>query len=137
MPIPAFCSSDEEEEDKSALLYLPIAPEIEDPEDNWVPGVDPTPTHSDDSPHKRNYDAAKENASPKKKKPKTLDIELENAPLDGNLLYFFFRSLSKRYQSLVHIEQIQGLNSCGFFHESLKLMVQQNICHKFSLLLKW
>jgi COMPASS component SWD1 len=36
-PIPAFCSSDEEDEDKEALLYLPIAPEIEDPEDNWVP----------------------------------------------------------------------------------------------------
>ena len=90
VPIPAFCSSDEEEEDKSALLYLPIAPEIEDPEDNWVPGVDPTPPHSDDSPHKRSYDhAAKENASPKKKKPKTLDIELENAPIDGNLLIFF------------------------------------------------
>ena len=36
-PSPAFCSSDEEDEDKEALLYLPIAPEIEDPEDNWVP----------------------------------------------------------------------------------------------------
>merc|ERR1711936_1470725 len=51
IPIPAFCSSNEEEEDKNALLYLPIAPEIEDPEDNWVPGVDSAP--SDDSPHKR------------------------------------------------------------------------------------
>ena len=28
---------DEEEEDKTALLYLPIAPEIEDPEDNLSP----------------------------------------------------------------------------------------------------
>jgi COMPASS component SWD1 len=36
-PIPAFCSSDEEDEERDALLYLPIAPEIEDPEDNWVP----------------------------------------------------------------------------------------------------
>ena len=24
-------------------MYLPIAPEIEDPEENWVPGVDPPP----------------------------------------------------------------------------------------------
>jgi len=84
VPIPAFCSSDEEEEDKGALLYLPIAPEIEDPEDNWVPGVDPSP--SEESPHKRgregNYNASKENESPKKKKPKTTDIVLENAPLD-------------------------------------------------------
>ena len=65
---------------------MPIAPEIEDPEDNWVPGVDPGPP-SDESPHKRergsNYEASKENTSPKKKKPKTLDIVLENAPLDG------------------------------------------------------
>ena len=73
------------------MLYLPIAPEIEDPEDNWVPGVDPSP--SDESPHKRergssNYDASKENASPKKKKPKTLDIVLENAPTDGKLPIF-------------------------------------------------
>lgn len=90
VPIPAFCSSDEEEEDKSALLYLPIAPEIEDPEDNWVPGVDPSPP--EESPHKRgssNYNAAKENESPKKKKPKTLDIVLENAPLDGTYNIFF------------------------------------------------
>ena len=45
-PIAAFCSSDEEEEDKGAVLYLPIAPEIEDPEENFVPGIDslsPTP----------------------------------------------------------------------------------------------
>jgi hypothetical protein len=40
VPIPAFCSSDEEEEDPKSLLYLPIAPEIEDPEEHWVPGVD-------------------------------------------------------------------------------------------------
>merc|ERR1712020_128878 len=79
IPIPAFCSSDEEEEDKNALLYLPIAPEIEDPEDNWVPGVDSAP--SDDSPHKRSSsEAFKENTS--KKKLKTIDITLENAPID-------------------------------------------------------
>lgn len=29
--------SDEEESDTSALLYLPIAPEIEDPEEGWGP----------------------------------------------------------------------------------------------------
>lgn len=33
-PIAAFCSSDEELEDSKALLYLPIAPEVEDPEEN-------------------------------------------------------------------------------------------------------
>ena len=69
-----------QEEDKNALLYLPIAPEIEDPEENWIPGVDPAPS-SDDSPHKRgSSEAFKENSS--KKKPKTIDINLENAPID-------------------------------------------------------
>lgn len=32
--IPAFCSSDEENEDDNVLQFLPIAPEVEDPEDN-------------------------------------------------------------------------------------------------------
>lgn len=32
--IAAFVSSDEDEEDKGCLLYLPIAPEVEDPEDS-------------------------------------------------------------------------------------------------------
>ena len=91
VPIPAFCSSDEDEEDKSALLYLPIAPEIEDPEENWVPGVDPSPTKEDSSPHKRSSDASKENTSPKKKRPKTtVDVALENAPIDGKKIRQFF-----------------------------------------------
>lgn len=31
-PVAAFCSSDEEGEDEHMLSFLPIAPEIEDPE---------------------------------------------------------------------------------------------------------
>ena len=31
-PVAAFCSSDEEGEDENMLSFLPIAPEIEDPE---------------------------------------------------------------------------------------------------------
>lgn len=34
-PIAAFCSSDEEIEDDNALQFLPMAPEVEDPEDGW------------------------------------------------------------------------------------------------------
>ena len=84
-------TSDEDEEDKSALLYLPIAPEIEDPEENWVPGVDPSPTKEDSSPHKRSSDASKENTSPKKKRPKTtVDVALENAPIDGKKIRQLF-----------------------------------------------
>ena len=33
-------SSDEEGEDSSALLYLPIAPDIEEPEDGFIPEPD-------------------------------------------------------------------------------------------------
>lgn len=35
-PIAAFCSSDEEFEDENALQFLPMAPEVEDPEDGWT-----------------------------------------------------------------------------------------------------
>lgn len=34
--IAAFCSSDEEYEDESALRFLPMAPEVEDPEEGWA-----------------------------------------------------------------------------------------------------
>ena len=90
-PIPAFCSSDEEEEEKDALLYLPIAPEIEDPEENWVPGVDPPPDEESPlGPSKRNSSANndyKENTSPKKKRTKTTDIILQDYPKDGKLIF--------------------------------------------------
>ena len=67
-------SSDEEDEDKNALLFLPIAPEVEEPEDGFTPD-------QDESPNKRNIDE-KENASPKKKRTKTIDIQLDNPPSD-------------------------------------------------------
>jgi len=73
-PIPAFCSSDEEDEDATALLYLPIAPEVDDPEDSFIPD-------QEESSGKRVAEQ-KENASPKKKRTKTVDIELSGAPLD-------------------------------------------------------
>lgn len=34
--IAAYVSSDEEEEDRGCLLYLPIAPEVEEPEDSQL-----------------------------------------------------------------------------------------------------
>ena len=74
IPVAAYCSSDEEDEDKNALLFLPIAPEVEEPEDAFVPD-------QDESPNKRNVEE-KENASPKKKRTKTIDIQLDNAPQD-------------------------------------------------------
>jgi len=88
-PIAAFCSSDEEEEDKGAVLYLPIAPEIEDPEENLVPGIDTMTSGNDndnESGTKRGATGdSKENTNPSKrpaKKPKTVEISLDNAPKD-------------------------------------------------------
>jgi len=74
-PIPAFCSSDEEDDDPSALLYLPVAPDIEEPEDGFIGGEE------GESPAKRGSDQ-KENSSPKKKRTKTTEIALEGAPTD-------------------------------------------------------
>ena len=34
--IAAYVSSDEDEEDRGCLLYLPIAPEVEEPEDSQL-----------------------------------------------------------------------------------------------------
>ena len=34
------CLSDEEEEDADALLYLPVAPDIDEPEDGWPIGTE-------------------------------------------------------------------------------------------------
>ncbi|XP_021945271.1 retinoblastoma-binding protein 5 homolog [Folsomia candida] len=79
-PIPAFCSSDEEDE-KDTLLFLPIAPDIEDAEDQWAPP--PDPINPIDDSHRRHSDH-KENhpSSTKKKKPRTYNMTLENAPSD-------------------------------------------------------
>ena len=70
---------------------MPIAPEIEDPEENWVPGVDPPPDEESPlGPSKRNSSANndyKENTSPKKKRTKTTDIILQDYPKDGKLIF--------------------------------------------------
>jgi COMPASS component SWD1 len=47
--VAAFCSSDEEEvvDEESTLQFLPIAPEVEDPEEGWgAPGSMPVPPPS-------------------------------------------------------------------------------------------
>lgn len=74
-PIVAFCSSDEEGEDPRALLYLPISPEIDEPEEGW--GQPPEPV-VEEQPQKRQ---ASQGDCPKKKKPRTYDIDLKDAPL--------------------------------------------------------
>ncbi|XP_028652900.1 retinoblastoma-binding protein 5 isoform X2 [Erpetoichthys calabaricus] len=88
-PIVAFCSSDEELEDYKALLYLPIAPEVEDPEENpFGPPPDTTGQNvpPDDSPvgtggEKKQRQPSSEGVPPKKK-ARTTTIELQGVPSD-------------------------------------------------------
>ena len=82
-PISAYYSSDEEKNDEEILLYLPIAPEVEDPEDGWNPSADglddaATPTTKRSPGHD-----VKENDTPKKKRTKSYEISLPNASTDG------------------------------------------------------
>ncbi|XP_014728059.1 PREDICTED: retinoblastoma-binding protein 5 [Sturnus vulgaris] len=84
-PIAAFCSSDEELEDSRALLYLPIAPEVEDPEENpYGPPPDAVPAALPDDalgPDKKRPSPSDGPQAPKKK-PKTTNIELQGVPND-------------------------------------------------------
>uniref|UniRef100_A0A0B7AG75 Uncharacterized protein n=1 Tax=Arion vulgaris TaxID=1028688 RepID=A0A0B7AG75_9EUPU len=108
-PIQAFVSSDEEEEDENALLFLPVSPEVEEPEDGLSgnaesaedqPSVtvekkrgqsnDSTPTGEKrtrqghdflaGSERKRGQTDGNTSSSVKKKKTKTIDVDLADAP---------------------------------------------------------
>ncbi|KAF7654156.1 hypothetical protein LDENG_00073370 [Lucifuga dentata] len=85
-PIVAFCSSDEELEDYQALLYLPIAPEVEDPEENpFGPPPDTsvqaaTPEDSTTGDKKQRQPSSE--GGPAKKKARTTTIELQGVPSD-------------------------------------------------------
>lgn len=87
-PIQAFCSSDEELEDYKALLYLPIAPEVEDPEENpFGPPPDGQGAVTEDGAthHNTSGDKKRQPASdgaPPKKKARTTTIELQGVPSD-------------------------------------------------------
>ncbi|CAH1796913.1 unnamed protein product [Owenia fusiformis] len=91
-PIAAFVSSDEEGEDDSTLLYLPVAPEVEEPEEGWGPVPPPTdqaaaPSQPAEQDSKKRSSSKRHSTdtSPSTKKKKTVlpyDIELPNAPID-------------------------------------------------------
>lgn len=83
-PISAYYSSDEEKDDEDILLYLPIAPEVEDPEDGWNPSAELEDGASAGTKRSSHQDQ-KENSSPKKKRTKSYEISLANAPTDGTL----------------------------------------------------
>uniref|UniRef100_A0A1B0GKZ2 Putative wd40 repeat protein n=1 Tax=Lutzomyia longipalpis TaxID=7200 RepID=A0A1B0GKZ2_LUTLO len=75
--IAAFCSSDEEYDDSNSLQFLPMAPEVEDPEEGWNSQENP--------PQGENGENAAPNGNHvnRKKKTKTYDIHLEHSPADG------------------------------------------------------
>ncbi|XP_069115526.1 retinoblastoma-binding protein 5-like isoform X1 [Argopecten irradians] len=76
-PIQVFVSSDEEDEDTDALLFLPVSPELDEPE-ALAEGVleEPPP------PEKKRPASTDHTPSPKKKKFKSIDVDLPNAPID-------------------------------------------------------
>uniref|UniRef100_A0A182JA02 Uncharacterized protein n=2 Tax=Anopheles atroparvus TaxID=41427 RepID=A0A182JA02_ANOAO len=98
-PIAAFCSSDEEYEDETALQFLPMAPEVEDPEDGWGsqdnadtlgggfgssgPGVSALATGLSSVASLGSQESMKENEPlMKKRKTSQFEIALDNAPID-------------------------------------------------------
>ena len=95
-------NSDEELEDSKALLYLPIAPEVEDPEENpYGPPPDAVQTSLMDegaSSEKKRQSSA-DGSQPPKKKPKTTNIELQGVPNDGKGSVFSL--LPDRYHLLL------------------------------------
>lgn len=91
-PISILCSSDEEME-YDTLQYLPMAPEIEDPEDGWTghEGSDGCKVGKETDTSSDNVKNTSTTASARRKKPFTHEIKLLNAPIDGKCL------LKKKY----------------------------------------
>jgi COMPASS component SWD1 len=83
-PVTAFLSSDEEEDDdKNALLYLPISPEIEDIEESFTGDQQMSPEEAGGDRKRTSTGSAKDQSiSPKKRKTKIIDVVLPNAPVD-------------------------------------------------------
>ncbi|CAD5123365.1 DgyrCDS11722 [Dimorphilus gyrociliatus] len=84
-PIEQFLSSDEEPQyEAAALHFLPICPDVDDPED-WPEGGEHSSTKENQAlGEKRQILPEKENPPSKKKKKeiKNTDIDLPNAPID-------------------------------------------------------
>lgn len=82
-----YCS-DEELEDNRALLYLPIAPEVEDPEENPFgppPDASGQAANTDDAlaGGDKKQRQPSSDGGPAKKKARTTTIELQGVPSDG------------------------------------------------------
>lgn len=81
-PVAAFCSSDEEGEDENALQFLPMAPEVEDPEDGWAGqdgGLEASAVLLSSDPHDYEDDIM----AAKRRRMQLHDVSLPDAPTDG------------------------------------------------------
>lgn len=100
--------SDEELEDNRALLYLPIAPEVEDPEENPFgppPDASGQAANTDDAlaGGDKKQRQPSSDGGPAKKKARTTTIELQGVPSDGEQAsgeFFFCWSLQVSVQLL-------------------------------------
>ncbi|KAI8036706.1 retinoblastoma-binding protein 5 homolog [Drosophila gunungcola] len=79
-PVAAFCSSDEEGEDENALQFLPMAPEVEDPEDGWAgqDGMEASAVMLSSDPHDYEDDIM----ASKRRRMQLYDVSLPDAPTD-------------------------------------------------------
>lgn len=114
-PIAAFCSSDEEYEEDAGLQFLPMAPEVEDPEDGWNQensngGPEKNNTKESDEPMDTDDTttttaaaaaavanaASTHSSNTVRKKIPTYEIQLDAPPKDGILSHSFFHPLLLR-----------------------------------------
>lgn len=93
-PIAAFCSSDEEFEDENALQFLPMAPEVEDPEDGWT--SQDAGNGSGEMNSSKDADSQDDSSSQpgpsslkRRKTGHHYDIALSDAPQDGKIDTYF------------------------------------------------
>lgn len=80
-PVAAFCSSDEEGEDENALQFLPMAPEVEDPEDGWTAQDNLEPPSALVGSDSRDYE--EDILASKRRRMQHYDVSLPDAPTDG------------------------------------------------------
>lgn len=84
-PIAAFCNSDEELDEEQCLQYIPMAPEVEEP-DGW------NSQDNSNDPDTGSNDADTDSAGPSSSKRRrtqtqTYDIQLEGVPAEGNFIF--------------------------------------------------
>jgi len=80
-PVAAFCSSDEEGEDENALQFLPMAPEVEDPEDGWTAQDNLESSSNIMGNDSRDYED--DIMASKRRRMQHYDVSLPDAPTDG------------------------------------------------------